>query len=207
MLSIKELLIGMPVRLRYVDRFSTCRVMKKESVAEHSFYVAFYCLTIAKWCETSAIKRQPTINLGKLLTKALFHDIDEAATGDVPRFFKYSDPKLKEHLDEVALKGVEQIAAKLWGKDMLGVVEEIELCWKNAKDNTLEGKILEFADFLSVLSYAAEEIRSSNFTMREHLSAMVEYYEKFTTADFNFIRPLIMEARTILFEEILLDGA
>lgn len=206
MLSIKEMLIGMPVRLRYVDRFSTCRVMKKESVAEHSFYVAFYSLMIAWWCETKAAMRLGSaVDLGLLFAKTLLHDIDEAATGDVPRFFKYSDATLKNHLDEVAQKGVYQIAKKLW--DEASTIDRIESHWKNAKDDTTEGKILEFADFLSVLSYAAEEIRSSNFTMREHLTSMVEYYEKFTTEDFNFIRPLVEEARTILFEEILLDGA
>ena len=203
MLSIKELLIGMPVRLRYVDRFSTCRVMKKESVAEHSFYVAFYSLMITWWCTDQDVPVK--LNEYKILSRALLHDIDEAATGDVPRFFKYSDTALKNHLDEVAQKGVAQIAEKLW-QAQSGVYAITDI-WKNAKDNTIEGKILEFADFLSVLSYAAEEIRSSNFTMREHLTSMVEYYEKFTTEDFNFIRPLIEEARAILFEEILLNGA
>lgn len=202
MLNIKELLIGMPVRLRYVDRFSTCRVMKKESVAEHSFYVAFYSLMIAWWCDNHT--GQANLNVADLLTKALLHDIDEAATGDIPRFFKYSDDSLKNHLDEVAQKGVHMIAEKLWHNE--SAISEIMFDWKQAKNDTREGRILELADFLSVLSYVYEEIRSSNFVMREHLQAMAEYYEKFTTHDYDFLRPLIKEARTILFEEILLNG-
>jgi len=200
-LNMKEMLVGMATRLRYVDRFSTCRVIKKESVAEHSFYVAFYSLMIAWWCE--AQHNLAPLNLTELITKALLHDIDEAATGDIPRFFKYSDASLKEHLDAVAAQGVAIIAKKLWTDP--GTIVEFGFNWREAKCETPEGRILEFADFLSVLSYAAEEIRSSNFTMREHLQSMIEYYQKFTTKDFDFIRPLIEEARKILFEEILLD--
>ena len=207
MLNLKEMLIGMPVRLRYVDRFSTCRVIRKESVAEHSFYVAFYSLMIAWWVENNhqGFGLGAPLNTTELLTKALLHDIDEAATGDIPRFFKYSDSALKDHLDVVALQGVTMIAEKLWAEP--SAVAEFTFDWKEAKCDTPEGRILEFADFLSVLLYAAEEIRSSNFTMREHLQSMVEYYEKFTTKDFDFIQPLVEEARKILFGEVLLNGA
>lgn len=203
MLNLKEMLIGMPTRLRYVDRFSTCRVIKKESVAEHCFYVAFYSLMIAWWCDNHT--GQANLNVAEILTKALLHDLDEAATGDVPRFFKYSDPALKQHLDEVAAKGVYQIAKKLW--DSASAIGEIEFAWKQAKNDTPEGRILEFADFLSVLSYSWEEVRQSNVIMKEHLTDMVKYYERFTTKDFDFLRPLIEDARTILFEELMLNGA
>ena len=204
MLNLKEMLIGMPTRLRYVDRFSTCRVIKKESVAEHCFFVALYSLFIAEWCDNQGTLSAP-VNISGILANALLHDIDEAATGDVPRFFKYSDPALKTHLDEVAAKGVRQIAKKLW--DEGDAISWIMCCWKNAKSNTPEGRILEFADFLSVLSYSWEEVRQSNVIMKEHLTDMAAYYQRFTTEDFDFLRPLINDARTILFEEILTNGA
>jgi len=144
------------------------------------------------------------LNEYKILSRALLHDLDEAATGDVPRFFKYSDPALKTHLDEVAAKGVDQIAGKLW--DAPSSVCAVTDIWKNAKNDTPEGKILEFADFLSVLSYSWEEVRQSNIIMKEHLTDMVGYYQRFTTKDFDFLRPLIEDARAVLFEEILTNG-
>ena len=205
MLNLKEMLIGMPTRLRYVTRFSTCRVIKQESVAEHCFFVALYSLFIMWWCWDKNDEFLHTLNEYKILSRALLHDLDEAATGDVPRFFKYSDTALKQHLDEVAQKGVHQIAAKLWTDPT--TIASITDVWKNAKDNTSEGRILAFADFLSVLSYSWEEVRQSNIIMKEHLTNMVEYYQRFTTKDFDFIRPLIEDARAILFEEILTNGA
>lgn len=203
MLNLRELLIGMPVRLRYVNRFSTCRVLKSESVAEHCFFVGFYALMIAEWCRFEASSL--SLNLGEILTRALVHDLDEAATGDVPRFFKYSDPELKVHLDVVAERGVDSITSKLWESD--GVRRGILFNWKQAKNDTPEGRIIEFADFLSVLSYIYEEVRSSNSIMKEHIYGMVGYYKNFEGHEFNFIRPLIEDARKILFDEILLNGA
>jgi len=198
------MLIGMPTRLRYVNRFSTCRVIKQESVAEHCFFVALYSLIISKWVADNCKNLAP-LNVQEILARALLHDLDEAATGDVPRFFKYSDPALKTHLDEVAAEGVYQIAKKLW--DNAGAIGWIVFSWRAAKNDTPEGRILEFADFLSVLSYSWEEVRQSNIIMKEHLTDMVGYYQRFTTKDFNFLRPLVEEARTVLFEEILTNGA
>ena len=88
------------------------------------------------------------------------------------------------------------------------VVDETEagvLCsaWENAKDESYEGRIVAFADFLSVLAYITEELRSSNATMREHLISMREYYQKFCAPEFNFIRPLVQQAGDILHREVL----
>jgi len=197
MLNIKELLVGMPVRLRYVNRFSTCRVNKFETVAEHSYYVAFYALMISEWCVQNKISHDRKI----ILERALLHDLEEAATGDFPRGFKYSDDSLRKHMNEVALKGLKSVVIALWNDE--NVIKNIMDFWQNAKDDSIEGKILELADFFSVLSYVYEEIRSSNFTMREHVDSLQEYYQKFTTKEFDFLRSLIEQARTILFLEIL----
>jgi len=204
MLDLKEMLIGYSVRLRYVNRFSTCRILNPETVAEHSFFVAYYALLLARWCTAQISVHCLPLNQEKLLARALFHDIDEAVTGDVPRPFKYSDDDLKHKLDIVAAKGVKKITSKLWGESPIGhgMFED----WKDAKDDTLEGRILEFADFLSVLSYIYEEIRASNTIMQEHIAGMQEYYDKFTKSEFDFLRPLIEDAKTILFEEILVNG-
>lgn len=205
MLDLRELLIGYSVRLRYVNRFSTCRVMNPETVAEHSFFVAYYALMLVQWCEATISSKCISLDIdrGKLLTRALVHDIDEAITGDVPRTFKYSDEKLRQMLNTVASQGVEKLANKLWPSNPISL--SMSENWKNAKDNTPEGRIIEFADFLSVLSYLYEEIRASNFIMREHVSSMQEYYDKFKHSDYDFLRPLVEDARAILFEEILLN--
>jgi len=172
-------------------------------VAEHSFFVAYYALMIAKWCDIQQTARLCPLDYKKLLTRGLLHDIDEATTGDIPRTFKYSNAKLKQLLNTVAEHGVENLADRLWPSSPVSLAISEE--WKTAKDDSLEGRILEFADFLSVLSFLYEEIRASNFIMREHISAMREYYDRFKHPGYDFLRPLIKEAGTILFEEILAD--
>ena len=137
MLNIKELLIGKVVRLRYVNRFSTCRIMKSETVAEHSYFVILYALMICEWYNLNGTG----VDTGNVLIRATVHDLEEAATGDVPRSFKYSDESLRQHLNEVALEGLRSVVNNLWDKKSLA--GKIVECWQTAKDDSVEGKILE----------------------------------------------------------------
>ena len=63
--------------LSYVPRWGILRSIRKQSVAEHSYYVALYAdqlATLIQWEGDTAA----------LLQYALLHDIDETITGDIP---------------------------------------------------------------------------------------------------------------------------
>lgn len=206
MLNIKQLLVGHPIRLRYVQRYSTCRVLAPESVAEHSFFVAFYALAIIDWCREfyrHNLHQSPMYELDalKILRRCILHDLDEAATGDIPRMFKYSDSRLKTLLDDMAAQGFQRVINEVM------TITEIQMdwlqTWKESKDNSINGRIVEFADYLSVIAFTSEEIRSSNFTVQEHVEALEIYAQKFDGEDYDFIRPLIEQADKILRQEIL----
>ena len=67
--------------LSFVPRWVITRNIKTQSVAEHSFYVAVYAGQIAEflnWHEDDPIC---TVNL---LHAALWHDVEECFTGDIP---------------------------------------------------------------------------------------------------------------------------
>lgn len=48
-LDVREMLGGDIARLRYIKRFSTCRTVGTETVAEHIAFVSLYCLFIMRW--------------------------------------------------------------------------------------------------------------------------------------------------------------
>jgi 5'-deoxynucleotidase YfbR-like HD superfamily hydrolase len=63
--------------MSYVPRWGILRSIRKQSVAEHSYYVALYAdqlATLIQWEGDTAA----------LLQYALLHDIDETITGDIP---------------------------------------------------------------------------------------------------------------------------
>ena len=132
--------------LRFINRFSIYHVNKPETVAEHSYYVTYYSWRIAKEFERSGIE----IDFRRLLEKALVHDLEETKTGDIIAHAK--TPIIKNEINN--------ISKKILSTDIYEI-------WKDAKDDTIEGQIIDFADGYEVLVYCLEEIKSGNNHMRE----------------------------------------
>ena len=196
-INLKGLLVGDLTKLRYVTRFSTCQVMHRESVAEHTFYVTFYAMVLADICEQEGI----VVDYATLMHRAMVHDIDEARTGDFNRPFKYSSEALKKALDLSAEKAVEQVVATFLEPmdPRVGSTSVWYLAlWKESKAADVEGCIVAFADFLSVLSYMLQELQVSNATMYDQRLTMVEYLETYKAPQYDFIRWLVDEAAELV---------
>lgn len=210
-LNMRELLTGAPNRLRYVIRFSTCYRLHDESVAEHSYYTALYAMMIAEWLHSNT---ELQVDRGLLAQSALIHDLEESRSGDFPRPFKHSNPELARHLNEAGELAFRQTMRGLLLPADLGVLkflnEELEIRrgvdewsrrWLWAKDpEQVEGLIIEYADFLSCASYLCQEIKGANRTMGEHTETMGEYFTRFESAEYDFIRPLVVDTNVILRE-------
>lgn len=197
-LNLTALVYGEVQRLRFIQRFSTCPVVHEESVAEHSFFVVFASLLIGDWLRS---RGNNAINFEILAKKAAFHDVEEARTGDIFRPFKYSTPELHDALERGAERAAYDALAGLADGDAASL-EGMLSHWKRAKDTTIEGRIVAFADFLSVLSYMVQETHASNSFMREHRETMRAYLAEFQHHSFAPLQPLIDEAAKII-EEVL----
>jgi len=182
--------------VRYVERWSSFHVMHKESVAEHSFFTAFYCLILGRWLQMEG----HTINLGLLLGRAIMHDVDEAFSGDFIRSFKHSSPDLAAMLHEAAKAFHMQLCKRLTKHENLRF--SLHDYWVFAKHVDLEGRILAFADFLSVLSYALMERRVGNTLMNQQETDLLGYGELFLTNEYEFLDPYPREAY-LLMKEVL----
>jgi len=159
MLNLEELLCGDTRQMSSVIRYSSLPHGRGENVAEHSFYVAFYALIIAKDLEQDGQK----IDYEKLLVSALLHDLDEAITGDIIRTVKYSSKELRDRLGMVA----EFYCKRTLAKFKVAKIEELFSCWDHARDpESLEGCILQLCDMLSVIAYCVERIKSGNVFMQ-----------------------------------------
>lgn len=182
MLNLTELLAGDTRQMSSVIRYSSIPHGRGENVAEHSFYVAFYCLLIARDLLAQGFK----IDMERLLTCAIIHDLDEAVTGDIIRTVKYSSPELKHLLERIAIVYARHTLAKLESG-----AEKLFDYWKTAKDPlTTEGQILQLCDMLSVISYCIERIRSGNEYMRTILrGAHDNFLVHFEGVVFDLYRP------------------
>jgi 5'-deoxynucleotidase YfbR-like HD superfamily hydrolase len=159
MLNLEELLNGSTRQMSHVIRYSSLPHGRGENVAEHTFYVVFYCLLIAKDLEKEGYQ----IDYYRLLISAVIHDLDEAITGDIIRPVKYSSEELRDMLERVANIYCRHTLRKLNVEE----AEKIYDLWEKARDPaTIEGQILQVCDMLSVIAYCIERIRSGNAYMQ-----------------------------------------
>jgi 5'-deoxynucleotidase YfbR-like HD superfamily hydrolase len=190
--SLRGLLAGTPNRLRYAKRFSLALTLHKESVAEHSYYVGLYAYFIVNWVRSQGF----CIDMEKVLERCLFHDLEEAVTGDSPRPHKHRRPQLLEMMNQAALEEFSTVVAEIIPeneetKEYLGQV------WRDAKDESPEGRVVALADFLSVVSHLYQEVNGSNSSMYEHYESTMGYMDSFNDPSFDFLKPVVDEARVI----------
>jgi len=191
MIDLKQVLIGEPTRLRYVKRFSICPKVHEESVAEHSYYVAFICLMLGEDLMNQGFVK---LNLGMLLSRALIHDLDEVFSGDFIRMFKHQNIIVEEAINATSKILVERFTQNYpAGKKLLDY-------WENSKSEDLEGSILAFADFLSVLSYIWQEIHAGNHIMFTQLDELEKFCGLFSSTKFEPLWEYQMEAQFMLKE-------
>ncbi len=101
----------------------------KESIAEHSFMTAFICFAMAKM--------DPDVDMEKLVTMALVHDIAEARTGD----FNYVEKKYSK-VDEA--KAISHLIKPLsFGNDIKILIDEFN------SGHSREAKLANDADQIS----------------------------------------------------------
>lgn len=90
-------------RLRYIERWSLMRNISRENVAEHSFHVSVLTHALCTIGNEVFGKQIPT---DQVVTAALFHDVTEVITGDIPTPVKHHNPTMLNNFREI-----EQLAA------------------------------------------------------------------------------------------------
>lgn len=204
LLSIRSMLTGDVNRLRYITRHSTSLVLHKENVAEHSYYVMLYSRFICRWVVKNC-NIAGGLDVLAVLERGLVHDLDEARTGDFQRPFKYSNPTLKHEIEKAAEAEFKVILDSVFMGDP-DFVDQMCAAAKAAKDESIEGRIVAFADYLSVVSYLLGEIGSANYSVMHHYQTILEYSALFQGLQYSFIRPLVEESVEMVHEMIRSAG-
>lgn len=145
-----KFLFGSNRRISRVVRFSTRPRTVDEYVSTHSYYVTLYSLIISKLL----IKKGVKVNIEKVLTRALVHDLDESVSGDIIRIFREKLSGELESLCYEVMKGI------LKGLDK-SVYEDLLWDW-HQKFEDIEGQIVKLCDNISGWIYCEEQIQMGN---------------------------------------------
>lgn len=132
----------------YVRRYHTVQTIGHQTVAEHSFNVAMILLDLTN---------------GKahadLLKAALYHDLPEVFTGDIPATAKWASPPLVQSL---------KLLEDVFDSDYNLVV--------NLSED--DKKLLKFADMAELVMYSLDQLRLGNRNMISIAERGVNYLEE-----------------------------
>lgn len=160
-MNLRHALNGSIRRMNHINRYSSLPVLKHENVAQHSWQVAFIA-----YCIAADIGTEPggaPVDLGAVLAKAIVHDVSEAMSGDVIRSYKYSTPEMEAATRSADDLNVGRLSVEFGER----VGAELLNDWRGAKDATVEGRIVAFADMATVVTYCVEEHRLGNTMLDE----------------------------------------
>ena len=194
LVNLRDIVLGNAARLRFIVRFSNCPRIHNETVSDHSFFVAFY----AYFMGLALVANGEKLDMGRMLGKALLHDIDEVFSGDFIRMFKHSDPELKDRIEKACMSHMTKFCSDATDSDKLRLW--IYGSWFDSKTDK-EGAVVAFADYLSVISYIHQEIDLGNKRMERQLPELRKFHDGFVRKDeFDFLQLYISQAGTILEE-------
>lgn len=134
MLTLSEQL-----RAAHVRRWHIVQVAREQTLAEHLFCVAVIAGALAnrmKWYE--ALSHSTRL---QLLNWALWHDMMEVRTGDMPTPFKKA-------LEQVAGEGVVEKAEELIDHDAMGMHRQVR--------GTVVEAVVKMADLLEAIKFLSE---------------------------------------------------
>lgn len=132
----------------YVRRYHTIQTIGHQTVAEHSFHVAMILLELTNG-QASA----------ELLKAALYHDLPEVFTGDIPATAKWASPPLVQSL---------KLLEDVFDNDYNLVV--------NLSED--DKKLLKFADMAELVMYSLDQLRLGNRNMISIAERGVNYLEE-----------------------------
>lgn len=149
--------------LVYHTRYSGAHVIHKENVAEHSYYVTLLADLIAHDLEQKMNDRTK-LNRLKILQMALYHDTEEAYTGDLITPVKNKSPELKREWDKLSsLMMKEGLHHDFPGQQhIVKYIVSIHHMYETNKTTLLENQIVKFADGLQSVVYLLREIGFGN---------------------------------------------
>ena len=129
------------LKLENIHRFSNKPMVKLDKDSEHTIRIQLYLL--------EAYSQVPgTFDLKEAVYKALIHDLDEIASCDIPRPFKYYN-------DEI-LEVINKVSNELLKKE--GMWEELLEDIQKAKDKTVEGYLIKFFDVVDAYRTLRSEL-------------------------------------------------
>ena len=140
-------------RMKNIYRWGLMRNTKTENLSEHSFETAYIAHALAV---IGKVRLRKNVEPEKVAVAAMFHDISEIITGDMPTPVKYDNPEIKAAYKNMESAAQQKLISML-PDDLQGEIENA--CCE--KDEEIHSYV-KAADKISALIKCTEELNMGN---------------------------------------------
>ena len=141
-------------RMKYINRWGLMKNSRYENLTEHSAETAMLAHALAVIGNKIYSK---SYDENKIALFALYHDVSEIITGDLPTPVKYFNEDIKSDFHDIEDHARRELLKKLPG-ELQSEYEDII----TEKTTDEERRIIKAADKLSALIKCAEEVKNGN---------------------------------------------
>lgn len=145
-------------RMKYIARWALMRNTRQENICEHSQDVAVLAHGLAVLHNR---RFGGSVDVGKCVLLALYHDAPEIFTGDLPTPVKYYNPAIRDAYRQVETVSAQKLLSML-PEDMQPDYRELLLPEEGEMRYPEEHRLVKAADKLSALIKCVEELGQGN---------------------------------------------
>lgn len=143
-------------RMKYINRWGLMNNTKNENISEHSLQVAFiaHCLVLIHNKRFGG-----SLNPERAAMLAMYHDVTEIITGDMPTPIKYFNPEIKRVYQQIEENAADRLVNMLpedFREDIGAIIKQ------NAEVDSELKPFVKSADRFSALIKCIEELRMGN---------------------------------------------
>lgn len=152
---MKNAFYGALMRMKYIPRWVLMRNTRQENICEHSYDVAVLAHALALLENT---RFGGNVDAEKCVMIALYHDLPEILTGDMPTPVKYVDDTMRNAYKQVESGAIGQLL-QLLPDDLRAPYATL---MQPTDALSAEKRIVKAADKLSALIKCEEELKQGN---------------------------------------------
>lgn len=183
-------------RLRWIKRWGLQRNAEPENVMEHSWEVATIAHALAIIKNTYY---EGSVNVNAIATAALYHDISEVITGDLPTPIKYHSKPITEAYQRIEEEAESELISLL-PKELRAAFRE---CIDAKIHPVVNRQIIKAADTLSAHLKCLAEIRSGNCEFKEAAELTRQKIKSYEMAEVDYFMENFVPAYELPLDNLL----
>lgn len=182
-------------RMKYINRWALMRNTENENICEHSLEVAMIANALG------VIKNEKfggSVNPERIAVIALYHDVSEIITGDLPTPVKYINPEIQNAYKRVELSSKERIVSFL--------PEELRVYYRkiifSEEENSEEYMLVKAADRISAYIKCIQELKVGNTEFKNAAESIKESIDMIDLPEVKYFTGTFLKAYSMSLDEI-----